>query len=439
MHLLIYTPIITPRVQYAWEVLLHYALHTEFLLTSDHTVYKSAQVAKINYSNQRLLTKEVFIPQGNLLLEADIRPQSLSVFQHEGLPAFFQQNTPDTDFPFDLPALAFYLVSRYEEYLPFESDAHGRFEAPQSLAFQHHFLQQPLVNEWALRLCELLQHLFPQLNITKPDYHFTPTYDLDLAWAYCHRGWLRTLGGYGRDLFRGDFKTLRRRWRVQQGQEQDPFFTYNFLQNLHEKHQIEPYLFILLGNYAIYDKNIHYKNKYFQKLIQHLALHYQVGIHPSYASNENTTRLREEVRRLFNIIGEPVVRSRQHFLKLKFPQTYQNLLALNIYADYSLGYASAIGFRASIAQAYPWYDLSQETKTPLLLHPFQVMDVTLKDYLKLSPQEAKAAVSFMLEKIRAVGGTFSPLWHNSSLSDVEGWTAWRRLYEEIVEMAIEMA
>lgn len=435
MYLLIYTPIITARIQYTWEVLLKYTLRTEFFLTNDVAVYRQPSAGKINYSNQRLLAQEVFIPQGKLLLETGIQVPTIEIFQQNDLPAFFQITTPDADLPFDLPALAFYLISRYEEYLPFEPDAHGRFEAAQSLAHQHNFLRQPLVNEWALQLCDLLQHYFPNLDISKPDYHFAPTYDLDLAWAYRHRNWLRTWGAYALDLLKGDIQTLQRRWRVQREQEADPFFTFDFLNELHQRFGLQPGIFILLGDYGKFDKNINPNHPAFRQLIHQLQQHYQLGIHPSYASNKNPAQLQREVQRLETLTEAPVVRSRQHFLKLRFPHTYQQLLNLNIPADYSLGYASDIGFRASIANPFPWYDLSKEQMTPLLLHPFQVMDVTLKDYLKLKPNEALAAVDSMLEKIRAVGGTFCTLWHNSSFSELEGWTDWRGLYETVIKKA----
>jgi hypothetical protein len=50
---------------------------------------------------------------------------------------------------FDLFAAAFYLVTRYEEYLPFIADRHNRFEASQSVLFKHGLLERPLINEWA--------------------------------------------------------------------------------------------------------------------------------------------------------------------------------------------------------------------------------------------------------------------------------------------------
>lgn len=438
MHVLVYSPILPNRLRYTWEVLLKYVLRTDFSLTDDVNLYRQSDAYKINYNNQRLLAEEVLIPRGNLLCSSDIRPQSLEVFQHEGLPAFFKHEAPNADFPFDLPALIFYLISRYEEYLPFEPDAHGRFEASQSLAFQHNFLQLPLVNEWALRLRKMLQTKFPASDLRFPtsDFQFEPTYDLDMAWAYQHKGWQRTLGAYARDVLRGDFKNLQRRWRVQTNRAVDPFFTFEYLNTLNQHYNLQPKLFILLGDYGAFDKNIDPNNAAFRQLIQQLQSYFQLGIHPSYQSNQDFGQLKKEIHRLERISGATVLRSRQHYLKLRFPQTYQQLLDLNITADYSLGYASDIGFRASIATPYPWYDLSKEEMTPLLLHPFQVMDVTLKEYLKLNPQEAIEKVKSLIEKIRLVGGTFCTLWHNSSFSDVDNWAEWRNVYEEIIQLAV---
>ena len=48
------------------------------------------------------------------------------ISQWKGLPVFFQ-TTSDSDIPFDVFAASFFLVSRYEEYLEFQPDAHGRF------------------------------------------------------------------------------------------------------------------------------------------------------------------------------------------------------------------------------------------------------------------------------------------------------------------------
>ncbi|MFT4758694.1 MAG: hypothetical protein ACI9LN_000656, partial [Saprospiraceae bacterium] len=131
-----------------------------------------------------------------------------------------------------------------------------------------------------------------------------------------------------------------------------------------------------------------------------------------------------------------VTKSRQHFLKLSLPKTYQNLLKTGITDDYTMGYATEIGFRASIAQPFLWYDLKSEKTTNLRIHPFQIMDVTLQQYLKLSPNEAIDRAIKIIESTKAIGGTFVSLWHNSSFSNEKKWRGWKRVYERILEAAV---
>ena len=111
-------------------------------------------------------------------------------------------------------------------------------------------------------------------------------------------------------------------------------------------------------------------------------------------------------------------------------------MELGITDDYSMGYSDDIGFRAGIAQQFNWFDLEQDQKTNLIVHPFQVMDVTLKNYLKLSQEEAIEKVSEMINGVRLVGGEFCTLWHNSSLSEKKDWKGWTHIYEEIVKKAL---
>lgn len=328
--------------------------------------------------------------------------------------------------------MIFYLITRYEEYLPYASDQHGRFPATQSLAFRYDFLQQPLVNLLALKIKRILQKVFPALPFATPQFQYLPTFDIDLAWAYRHRGLFRTLGAYLKNLQQLDFKTLKRRLGVHFFSKKDPFYTFDFIEQLSCTFQLHPVFFFLLGDYGRFDKNIPPNNAALQALIKKLASNHLVGIHPSYQSNAHIMQLQTEVQRLSTILGKNIHHSRQHFLKLHLPTTYQNLIKVGIQQDYTMGYADQIGFRASIATPYRWYDLSREQATNLKIVPFQVMDVTLREYLKLSPQKAVEAVVTLLKTTQKVNGTFVTLWHNNSLGETEGWEGWRVVFEKIV-------
>jgi hypothetical protein len=121
---------------------------------------------------------------------------------------------------------------------------------------------------------------------------------------------------------------------------------------------------------------------------------------------------------------------------MNLPETYQRLIDSDITDDYTMGYAQFVGFRASLATPFFFYDLDLEIETSLKLHPFALMDGTLKDYLKLEPSECMALIKPLIENVKKVNGEFITVWHNESFAENERWKGWRKVYEDIVESAL---
>jgi hypothetical protein len=55
--------------------------------------------------------------------------------------------------------------------------------------------------------------------------------------------------------------------------------------------------------------------------------------------------------------------------------------------------------------------------------------------MKLSPEESKAHITELIEKVRSVNGTFISLWHNETLSDKGIWEGWRDVFTHMVKVA----
>jgi hypothetical protein len=215
----------------------------------------------------------------------------------------------------------------------------------------------------------------------------------------------------------------------------DPFDTYDLQLQLQKEYALSPLYFILFAEYGEFDKNIPVNSREFQRLIKSLGDYAEVGIHPSFASNSSVKLLKIEIESLAKILNREITKSRQHFLKLNFPTTYRNLINLDITDDYTMGYASETGFRAGICDPYLFYDLDLETETKLRIHPFHVMDGTLKDYQQLSPEEALVRIKKMVDEVKAVNGTFISLWHNESLGNLDRWEGWQDVYLELLKYA----
>jgi len=145
--LLILVSKINPRISYTFSLFFTSLLPTEYKLTEDVEEYKSYNGPKFNYSTKPVENAPLFFCSSPLLHETDLEPQTLNVSEWNGLKIFYQVDKGVL--PFDIFAAAFYLVSRYEEYLADSKDKHKRFRANDSLAFKNHFLDQPIVNLWA--------------------------------------------------------------------------------------------------------------------------------------------------------------------------------------------------------------------------------------------------------------------------------------------------
>lgn len=432
--MLIYSPVDSPRLRYTLEVLFKDLLCIKYTLTNDLLFYQQAEGPKIHYGKTRLGKEGCFLEADGLLEASGIQALTPQYLLIQDRPALFPSTTA-SDWPFDFWAMTFYCLSRYEEYLPFSADRYGRFPATESIAYTHGFLERPIINEWAIEFGKFLQQKWPSLQLTAPTFDCKVTYDVDMAWAYLHRPWWRLLGGGMAQLARGQWAGAKERARVSYQQTGDPFFIFPYLASIDAKYGYDTRYFWLLGDPGKHDTNADYRLAVFRDLIQSVASRTSVGIHPSFGSNQKSGQLREEINRLEAIIGQEVQRSRQHFLLLNFPETYRGLLENGIREDYSLGYADQVGFRAGLAGAFPWYDLQKEEATTLMIHPFMVMDVTLKYYLGLSPEDALVKTKTLIERSRQVGGTFTLLWHNSSFAKTMGWEGWKSVFERILDFA----
>ncbi len=433
--LLVFVPKITQRLRYVIDLVLHEQLGFEVELTTVEADFLVFKGLKLSYGDHKL-QDEFFINASMLLFERDIFSQDLKPFPYEGTTAFYPVFQKDSALPFDVFASVFYLVSRYEEYLPFVKDQHGRYKASSSVLFGLGLLQKPLVNIWCRLLATRMKEHFYGLKLPERKYNFIPTYDIDAAWAYRNKGLIRTSGSFVNNLLNRNFDELKLRYSVLKKKTNDPFDTFDLQLDLQKTYQLRPVYFILFADYDVYDKNIPINNLEFQELIKRLGDYADVGIHPSYNSFDNKNKLKSEILNLSKVLNREITKSRQHFLRMNLPMTYHNLIDLDISDDYTMGFASQPGFRAGIADSFNFYDLDHDGPTALRVHPFAVMDGSLRDYLNLEGEESFELTKNLIREVKAVEGTFISLWHNETLSDQKRWQGWVDVYKKIIIEAL---
>ena len=430
--LLVYSHKPSARFTYIADFILNNLCGFEINYTNNQEEFISYNGAKLSY-NEVSVQAEVNITPHTLLFEKGIKPQNISISNWQNIPTLFKNN--NLQIPFDIFSASFFLISRYEEYLPHITDNHNRFEADNSLAFQNNFLHLPVINLWAAELKKLILAKYPTLSHKESAYNYISTIDIDNAWAYKNKDIMRTSGAFLKALVKGNFKDIKERLLTLLGKNQDPYDTYDYLISIQKKYNLSMIYFFLLGNYGVNDKNISANNSKFQALIKHLGDYAETGIHPSFGSNTSVQQVRIEVIRLANITHKNVTKSRQHFLKLHLPETYKNIISCGIQEDYTMGFASKAGFRASVCTPFKWYDLDAEEETSLTVYPFCVMDGTLKTYMNLSQEQAIKQCAELINQIKKVNGTCITLWHNETLSNWRDWQDWQYVYEEVVKLA----
>ena len=431
--ILIYTHKITPRVRYIFKHIFTRTLLIEVDFTSKVEDFVAHNGLKMSYTKVPL-GKEFFIKSNDLLFQQGINDIDISIQNWGKVPCFFQLGGKSS-IPFDIFAASFYLITRYEEYLPHVKDVHERFTASESIAFKNDFLEKPVIDIWAFKMLDILKEKYPDFTHKKRKYKFIPTVDVDNAFAYKHKSFVRTVGGFITDLFRLRLVSFWRRFVVIVNIKKDPYNTFSKILRLKKEYKVDTMFFFLVSYYTTFDTNVSPAKNKFKLLIKEMVDYATVGLHPSYFTIKDINLLKKEKERLEDITNMPMNKSRQHYLRMNLPETYQNLIDLEITEDYSMGYASHTGFRASTCTPFYFYDLDFEMQTPLKVFPFALMDTTLNDYMMLTPKQSLGKINDLKKQVKAVNGTFITLFHNESLSDHGRWKGWSRLYESMLKIA----
>lgn len=428
--MLIYSENISSRLIYTLDFIFKDIVGINYTITNDLNSFVQANnYKKISYSKENY--GGVHISPKYLLFETNIEPQKINFGFWKGYPTLYHSNK--SDIPFDLFSATFFLISRYEEYLPHKKDKHERFLAEETIAYNKSFLHLPIVNIWIDFLVEILD-----INYS-PDkkYSSITTFDIDNSYAYRGKGLKRFSLSLLKDIYELKPKNIAKRLASLINIKNDPCNSYNYIFNKIDSYKKNKSLFFILnGSYSSMDKNLPITSGIQKKLLKSISNKYEVGIHPSFQSNKKDV-IQTEIESLENVINKKIEKSRQHFLMLEFPKTYKRLIKNNIKEDYSMGFSECLNFRASTCTPFYWFDLVNNSKTNLKVFPIGIMDGTLKDYLSLDINSSIELSKKHIDLYKKYNGTFVLLWHNSSFNELEGWKNWNYVFEELLKHSQE--
>jgi hypothetical protein len=423
----IFSDIISKRLKYVLGIIFE-DREIQYEVVNDTTIFETREGGlKLVYSDYPFDFEYPTLSPCDLLLEEQIKEHHIQAKKWQGEEVIAIDGKVD---PF---ASIFYLITCYDEYLSDEFDEHDRYPGAHSLLFKFGWNEKLMVERW----CEKIINFIEKENnatITRKviPFNLIPSFDIDNTYAYRLKYGIRKWMSVSKDLLRFDKKRLFERRQVVKGELKDPYDTFDYIKSIISR-GFDVKMFWLLGDFATYDRNVDYENPDHQSLIRSFAQLTNVGLHPSYQSNNARSILQKEKSRIEQIVGEEIDSARNHFLKLKIPYTYEQQLKCGFLNDYTLGFADIPGFRAGIARPFQWYNLQKDQCTELSLHPFTVMDGTLKEYMHLSPHEANQKLDALKSEVKKYGGNFIMIWHNETIGDYGKWKGWKDVLEHFLE------
>ena len=132
----------------------------------------------------------------------------------------------------------------------------------------------------------------------------------------------------------------------------------------------------------------------------------------------------------------PITMSRQHYIKFSLPGTFEHLIEVGIEKDFSLGYGSINGFRASVASSFYWYNLKTEKITTLRLYPFCFMDANSFYEQGFNADQAYEEIGYYFTICKNVNGTFISIFHNNFLGTDKQFMGWKEMYTRFISEMI---
>ncbi|MCR9265659.1 MAG: polysaccharide deacetylase family protein [Flavobacteriaceae bacterium] len=426
--LLIFTHKITNRLTYTARQLFEKILGVEISFTTRVEDFIKHSGPKMTYSKQPL-QNEFFIRSNDLLFEQGINDLEIKVGDWDGIPCFFMSGEKSS-IPYDIFSASFFLLSRYEEYLPHVKDSVGRFPVKESLAYQNNFLQLPVVDIWAYKLLDALKERFPDMEVGQREYSFTSIINVTASHCYAMRGFMRSLGGFLIDLGNFKLRDIAKRFSVLLGFSKDPYDNFYELVEIHKKMPIKTMFFFQFAKHSAHDKNISPNNNKFRYLIKSVADYSTVSLSTSFLSSTDKSVLKEEKKQLGNLINRPINYARLRYNRVSVPTTYRNLVETEFTDDFSMGYTHQIGFRAGTCTPFHFYDINMEVRQPLKVHPFTVHDYALTNYR--NKEEIFEKMDSVYRWIKQVNGNMTIVFSNELLGSGH-MVDWMELYQSFLK------
>ncbi|WP_037353049.1 polysaccharide deacetylase family protein [Selenomonas sp. FC4001] len=436
--------------KYIFEVIFKYFIGIPYEL-----IFEDRREVCLQVNNKRLYVNDVFfdikaddyltersMPIGNLPVWYPQSEEICGVLSSHYIPIIFGNavtgkeyvsvQDEDIRLGIDIFGAAFFMLSRYEEFVVKDRDHYDRFPVESSLAYKFNFLERPIINEYIEILWYLLKKMDSALIRKVRKYKVIPTHDIDRPFGMLYDTPLQIMRHFAGDIvYRRSFSDIIGRIRdtfhlcfCKEIYVENKNKVFSFISKKSVEYHIKSIFFFMNSKRSLYDGNYMVNDPDVLDAIKNLVSEgHHIGLHPSFDSYLDRDEIKEEVAFMNEVFIKnqlpPLVGARQHYLKWKNPDTWQYYEDAGISFDSTMTYAGHVGFRCGVCYPFPVFNLKTRKQLALIEHPLIIMDGTLydDDYMGLSHDEAMPVIKKLADECKKYNGEFVILWHNTMLDD----------------------
>ena len=421
------------RLEYIFDILFETILHTQYEVVLKSSIsdalekYPNASI--INYTNDFTIPADLSIPNEGLLMERELRKNNPKLIKNDFLRLYFsEKEMNEYNIDFDLFSAAFYLISEYVFYQESKLDKHDRYDEEAYELYHKRYYSEPVLHQYAEWIWNYCYALKPNLTRIQNVFQQHITIDIDHPYLYKGKSIGLHIAGFIKECITLNITAIASRFKYYRSGT-DPFDVFDQIADIKTPLAI----FFLLDRHCKEDGRHTYHSETYQELIKRFSDHScTIGIHPSYTAFQSERMIRFEKTQLEFISEDVINAARMHFLKYTLPKTRRSFLKSGIFNDYTSCPIHSWGYKNFMAVPFSWFDVLNNEKTDLIIYPSMLMDVTLKNYLKLSPVDASIELSKAIANCKLHNGVFSIILHNESLSDYGEWKGWKKVFQGLL-------
>lgn len=339
---------------------------------------------------------------------------------------------------FDFIKTILFFLTRLEEIQNDKNDKLGRFSSSQSIISKYYSHEKPLIDIYLRFFRDIINQFAENSVVTLIRKELWPggkkfavclTHDVDKVYFKTFYGFTFGMIQIIKNLFLFNFKSAKKAYKKCKRiafAKNDPYWNFKKWVELERQFGYHSTFFFLARKKRLLVK---YKDLRYTlnqpKVIK--ALNYlckngwDIGLYGDLDSHLDIDKLKNEKLRLENITEAEIIGIRQHYLRIKLPQSWQVQQNVRFLYDSTLGWHDSIGFRCGMSFPFYPFDIETSERMNLMEIPLAIEEPNLfkpKHNLR-SEENATGICKDIFKTAEKLGSLINLLWCQPVLDEID--------------------